>query len=78
MTSYNVKITQTGCGRSCVSKPPSRKTYEGSPTGIKVETRQLQQNPLVSLYSIWPFWAEPSSPQSIYHPGSQQSRWPTA
>lgn len=26
---------QTGCGRGCVSKPPSRKTYEDSPTGIK-------------------------------------------
>lgn len=25
----------TGCGRGCMSKLPSRKTYEESPTGIK-------------------------------------------
>lgn len=26
---------------------------------LNMETRQLWQNPLVRLYSIWPFWAEP-------------------
>lgn len=26
---------QRGRGRSCMSKPPSKKTYEESPTGIK-------------------------------------------
>lgn len=45
ITWYSIRIAikrmQTGCGRGCLSKSPSRKTYEESPTGIKCENKTV-------------------------------------
>lgn len=38
--------------------PLQRRHVKRAQQESNVETRQLWQNPLVRLYSIWPFWAK--------------------
>lgn len=46
---------QTGCRRSCMSKPPSRKTYEERPTGIKCGNKiVVAKSPCQAVFHLAP------------------------